>query len=67
MIDAAHFVPQSRPRVFVIAVQRSLGVDVEAIVAQALKRLPERSALTLTDVLQPDADVSEYNTQSQSS
>jgi DNA (cytosine-5)-methyltransferase 1 len=56
-IDAVRFVPQSRLRVFIIAVQRSLGVDVGAVVAQALKRLPERSEMTLTDVLQPDADV----------
>jgi DNA (cytosine-5)-methyltransferase 1 len=50
IIDAAHFVPQSRPRVFVIGV-RDPCVDVEAYVARALAALPRRN-LDLIDILE---------------
>jgi hypothetical protein len=52
LIDAACFTRQSRERVFVIAAQRSLGVD---IVDRALAAAPMRSAMTLAGVLQDDA------------
>jgi DNA (cytosine-5)-methyltransferase 1 len=50
VIDAAHFLPQSRERVFVIGV-RDPGVDVAAYVAKALAALPRRN-VDLIDILE---------------
>jgi DNA (cytosine-5)-methyltransferase 1 len=51
-IDAARFTPQSRPRVFVIGVQRSLGIDIASYVSTALGALPPRGP-TLASILDP--------------
>jgi DNA (cytosine-5)-methyltransferase 1 len=40
MIDAARFLPQSRPRVFIIGVRTALGVNVKAYVDRAIAALP---------------------------
>jgi DNA (cytosine-5)-methyltransferase 1 len=49
-IDAARFVPQSRPRVFLIGARAELGVDVVAYVEKAMAALPTRNS-RLIDIL----------------
>jgi DNA (cytosine-5)-methyltransferase 1 len=51
VIDARHFVPQSRERVFVIGVRRDMGVSVNTLVDRALSALPTRN-LDLIDILE---------------
>jgi DNA (cytosine-5)-methyltransferase 1 len=51
VIDAAHFVPQSRERVFIIGARQELGVDLGPLVEQALAALPLRN-VDLIDVLE---------------
>jgi DNA (cytosine-5)-methyltransferase 1 len=52
-IDARHFLPQSRPRIFVIGAQGRSNADVQALVDQAA--LPKRN-IDLIDVLDLDSD-----------
>jgi DNA (cytosine-5)-methyltransferase 1 len=40
VIDALHFVPQSRPRVFIVGARKELGVGVEGLVESAVAALP---------------------------
>jgi DNA (cytosine-5)-methyltransferase 1 len=54
IIDAQHFVPQSRERYFVIGTHRDLGVDSEPFFERAMQALPERN-LGLADLLDLDA------------
>jgi DNA (cytosine-5)-methyltransferase 1 len=53
-IDAAHFVPQSRERVFVIGVHRDLGADPAPLFAEAMRALPKRN-IDLVDLLDLEA------------
>jgi DNA (cytosine-5)-methyltransferase 1 len=53
IVDASHFVPQSRERVIVIGAHRDLGVDPESLFERAMRMLPKRT-LELADVLELD-------------
>jgi DNA (cytosine-5)-methyltransferase 1 len=54
-IDAKHFVPQSRPRIFVVGAHGGPGVDpLRRLVSMALRALPSRN-LDLIDILDLDA------------
>jgi DNA (cytosine-5)-methyltransferase 1 len=50
VVDAQHFVPQSRRRRFVIGAHESLGVDPEPFFEKAMRALPKRS-IELADVI----------------
>jgi DNA (cytosine-5)-methyltransferase 1 len=50
VIDARHFVPQSRERVFVIGAREELGVDIAALVDRAERAVPARN-VDLIDIL----------------
>jgi DNA (cytosine-5)-methyltransferase 1 len=52
IIDARNFVPQSRPRLFVVGAQKNLGVDIASLVDQATKALPICAA-QVVDILIP--------------
>jgi DNA (cytosine-5)-methyltransferase 1 len=52
VIDAARFVAQSRPRVFLIGVRAELGVNVTALVDKAIVALPMCNS-RLIDILDP--------------
>jgi DNA (cytosine-5)-methyltransferase 1 len=54
IIDARHFVPQSRKRYFVVGAHRDLGVDPEPLMEAAMRALPERT-IGLADVIDFDA------------
>jgi DNA (cytosine-5)-methyltransferase 1 len=54
VIDARHFVPQSRKRVFIIAVRKELGVDVDGLVKKAMTALPICNQRVI-DILDPHA------------
>ena len=58
LIDAAHFVPQSRKRYFVIGAHRDLGVDPEPLLEQAMLELPKRT-VELSDILDLASDFRE--------
>src|SRR5579871_2983652 len=55
IVDAQHFLPQTRERYFVVGAHRDLGVDPESLFEQAMRVLPERN-IDLTDVLDLDAE-----------
>jgi DNA (cytosine-5)-methyltransferase 1 len=50
-IDAKHFVPQSRARVFVIGVRQEFGIDVAGYVAKAMEALPQQRDQDLADIV----------------
>jgi DNA (cytosine-5)-methyltransferase 1 len=52
-INARHFVPQSRDRVFAIGVRREFGINLASYVARAIEALPKSSNQSLADVLEP--------------
>ena len=55
IVDAQHFLPQSRERYFVVGAHRDLDVDPEPLFEQAMRAMPERN-IDLTDVLDLDAE-----------
>jgi hypothetical protein len=60
IIDARCFVPQSRPRLFIVGVDEDLGVDPEPLFEQALQNLPKRN-IDPADVLDLDGSrIGEY-------
>jgi DNA (cytosine-5)-methyltransferase 1 len=59
IIDAEHFLPQSRERYFIIGAHESLGADPAPFVAQAMNALPERS-VQLNDIIDFDSDFRKY-------
>jgi DNA (cytosine-5)-methyltransferase 1 len=50
IVDAQHFVPQSRERRFVTGAHESLGVDPEPLFERAMRALPKRS-IELVDIV----------------
>jgi DNA (cytosine-5)-methyltransferase 1 len=60
VIDAKHFVPQSRKRYFVVGAHRDLGVDPEPLFEQAMRSLPKRT-IELSDVIDLDSRFREYS------
>ena len=54
VVDAQHFIPQSRKRWFVVGAHESLGVDPEPLFESAMRALPKRS-IELTDIIDFDA------------
>jgi DNA (cytosine-5)-methyltransferase 1 len=52
VIDAKHWVVQSRRRMFLIAVRREFNVDLASYVSKAIEALPQRTQ-TLMDIVDP--------------
>jgi DNA (cytosine-5)-methyltransferase 1 len=53
MIDARRFVPQSRRRMFLIAVRREFNIDLASYISKAIEALPKSSDQNLLDILEP--------------
>jgi DNA (cytosine-5)-methyltransferase 1 len=59
VIDTAHFVPQTRERMFVVGVHRDLNVDPGPIFTAAMEALPRRT-IHFVDVIDWDSNFREY-------
>jgi DNA (cytosine-5)-methyltransferase 1 len=59
IIDAAHFVPQSRKRCFVVGVRAELGIDPAPLFDRAIASLPKRS-MGLMDALDLESRFMEF-------
>jgi hypothetical protein len=64
IIDAQHFVPQSRERYFVIGAHRDLNIDPEPMFEGAMLALPDKRA-QLADVIDLGSDFREYHSQAE--
>jgi DNA (cytosine-5)-methyltransferase 1 len=61
VIDAAHFVPQNRERVFVVGAHQDLGIDPEPYFDRAMQALPKERGVALADVLDLASNFREYS------